>query len=144
MTCLRFSESQIISSFTSCRFHIHFLCISGASFMQLSDLAWQIQVLVSADVFKEIILQRLVGAKGNFLVKNRKSIPLELKQTLVIIFHHTCFAFSFFPTSVGFIFFPPLQTGFSMTPKIFELLIRSGAACEIWLLYFKQVHASSI
>lgn len=114
-----------------------------ATCQQLSDLAWQIQVLVTADVFKKIILQRLVGAEGNFPVKNRKSIPLELKQALAVTFYHTCFAFSLFSTSVGFISFP-LQTGFTITSAILELLIRSGAACEIRMLYVKQVHASSI
>lgn len=72
----------------------------------LSDVAWQVQMLVTADTFKEIIIQRFVGAKGNLLVKNRNSIPLEFKQTLVITFYHTCFAFFLFPTPVGLIFFP--------------------------------------
>lgn len=133
LTCLTFSESQIISNFASCRFHMHF--------SHVSDLVWSSMADPSACHCRHIQRNhspKTCGSQRQLLAKNRKSIPLELKQTLVITFHH-----SFFPTTVGFIF-SPLQTAFSITPGILELLIRSGAACEILLLHFKQVHASSI
>lgn len=76
--------------------YIFLMYLVVAMCQQVSDLAWQIQMLVTAETFKEIILQRFVGAKGSLLVKNRNSIPLEFKQILVITFYHTCFAFSSF------------------------------------------------
>lgn len=82
----------------------------------LSDVAWQIHMLVTADMFKEICLQRYVGAKDNLFVKNRNSIPLEFKQTLPITFYHTRFTFFLFWISVGFSFNPFLTT-LPITPQ---------------------------
>lgn len=114
-----------------------------AMFQRLSDLAWRIQTFVTADTFKESILQRFAGAKGNLLLKNRNSIPLEFKKTLVIPLYDTHFAFFVFLTSVGFTF-SSLLTKLAIIPTVSELQVKTEAACEIWLLYVKHIHASYI
>lgn len=112
----------------------------GQAMFQWID-PWQIQTLVPADTFIEIILQRFVWAKGNLLVKKTNNIALDLNTGGHFLLHLLCFFV--FLTSVGFIF-SPLLTRLTIILTISVLLVRTRAACEVWLLYVKQVNTSYI
>lgn len=87
-------------------------------YLILSDVAWQIQVLVAADTFKEIILQRLVGAKGNFLVKNRKKHPFGIEANIGDHLSSCLLCFFFLPYICRLHFFP-LSKLVSLSPLQF-------------------------